>query len=86
VHKSRRWLYGNLILLAGFAIIGSLARPTLAAPGDTALVLYCERNGCLPPTYTNCSGCFAPGAPCSEPPLGCCNCTPKPRPVGCSCE
>jgi hypothetical protein len=86
VRKSRRWLYANLILLAGFAIIGSLARPAPATPGNTALVVYCERK-CDPPNYTNCYDCFAPGAPCSAPPGGVFgHCQQQPRPVGCACK
>jgi hypothetical protein len=81
--EARRWLYLNLVVLAGFAIIGSLARPTVVAQSGPPPSLVCGKTGC---DQKGCSGCLDPGAVCTGPPPGsCCHCTPKPYPVGCVC-
>lgn len=88
VRKSRRWMYANLLLLVGFAAIGSWARPTLAAPtGGSTSIARCSGDNC-DPNGIYCRNCLVEGVICSgpaDPPVRG-HCAQADYPVGCQCK
>ena len=62
--KSRRWLIGNLVIVAGMVALGALAPTTQATGGSTSLVGQCRANGPEGGPYT---GCATIGLLCGMP-------------------
>jgi hypothetical protein len=87
--KSRRWVCGNLLILAGLVAIGAVAPPTTATAEGTALIPQCQPDGCIPPGSPNCTTCTVAtdGMLCGlSPGPGTGICKQAPPPVGCSCQ